>query len=189
LVNVIFLDVPQERIGVLIGRNGEIKKRIEENIGAKIYIQSDGLVKVEYDAENPETYFKLRRISDAISCGFSGEDALKLLNDDVVLRKIDLRDFAGESSSRIKILKGRIIGSNGKVWRKIEKLADVKLAVYKYNVGIIGSEENCEIAFRTVLKILEGSQFSTVFRYLENQRKALEKGIWTYRSGLTGDES
>ncbi|MBO3840323.1 MAG: KH domain-containing protein [Thermoproteota archaeon] len=189
MVNVLFLDIPQERIGVLIGKNGEVKRGLEEKVGVKIHVESDGLVKVEYSTENPEVYFKLKKVSDAISCGFSGEDALKLLDDDVVLKKIDLRDFANESSQRMKILKGRIIGRGGKVWKRIEKLADVKIAVYKYNVGIIGSEENCEIAFRTILKILEGSQFSTVFRYLENKRKALERGIWVERSELTEDES
>jgi len=189
LVNTLFLDIPQERIGVLIGRNGEVKKRLEAEMGVKIHIQPDGPVKVEYSTDNPEVYFKLKKISDAISSGFSGKDALRLLDDDVVLKKIDLRDFANESSKRMKILKGRIIGSGGKVWKKIEKLADVKIAIYKYNVGIIGSEENCEIAFQTILKILEGSQFSTVFRYLENKRKALDKGIWIDRSGLTEDES
>jgi len=189
LVNVLFLDIPQERVGVLIGRNGEIKKELEEKMGVKIHVESDGLVKVEYSAENPEVYFKLKKVSDAISCGFSGEDALKLLDDAVALKKIDLRDFASESSQRMKTLKGRIIGRDGKVWRRIEKLADVKIAIYKYNVGIIGNEENCEIAFRTILKILEGAQFSTVFRYLENKRKELEKGIWVERSELTEDES
>lgn len=189
LVNVLFLDIPQERIGVLIGRNGEVKKRLEEKMGVKIHVQPDGPIKVEYSAENPEVYFKLKRISEAISCGFSGDDALRLLDDNVILRKIDLRDFANESSQRMKILKGRIIGSRGKVWKKIEKLADVKIAVYKYNVGIIGSEENCETAYRTIIKILEGSQFSTVFRYLETKRRALEKGIWIERGELTGNES
>ncbi|MDW8034416.1 MAG: KH domain-containing protein [Nitrososphaerota archaeon] len=188
MVNVLFLDIPQERIGVLIGKNGEIKKKIEEKTGVKIHIQPDGLVKVEYGAENPEAYFKLKEIAEAISCGFSGEEALRLLDDNLVLRKIDLRDFTNESSNRMKTLKGRIIGSGGKVWKKIENLADVKIAIYKYNVGIIGSEENCEIAYRTIVKILEGSQFSTVFRYLETRRKILEKGLWMNRNGLTEDE-
>lgn len=189
MVNVLFLDIPQDRLGVLIGRNGEVKKELEEKVGVKIHVEPDGLVKVEYSVKNPEAYFKLKRVSEAISCGFSGEDALKLIDDDFVLKKIDLRDFANESSQRMKILKGRIIGKDGKVWKRIEKLADVKMAIYKYNVGIIGSEENCEIAFRTILKILQGAQFSTAFRYLENKRKALEKGIWFERGELVGDES
>lgn len=179
--NILFLDIPQERIGVLIGKNGEVKKRIEEEFSVKIHVQSEGLVKVEYNIDNPETYFKLRRIADAISSGFSGEDALRLFDDNVVLKKIDLRDFTDESSSRMKIIKGRIIGRSGKVWRKIEKLADVKLAIYKYTVGIMGEEENCEIASKTILKILKGAQFNTVFKYLENQKKTLEKGIWRSR--------
>ncbi|MEM3712760.1 MAG: KH domain-containing protein [Thermoproteota archaeon] len=188
MVNVLFLDIPQERIGVLIGKNGEVKKRLEEAAGVKIHVQTDGLIKVEYGTDNPEIYFKLKKIAEAISCGFSGEDALSLLDDGVVLRKIDLRDFANESSERLKTLKGRIIGSGGKIWKKIEKLADVKIAIYNYSVGIIGSEENCEIAYRTIIKILEGSQFNTVFRYLETRRKALEKGLWTSRSEVREDE-
>lgn len=176
--NILFLDIPQERIGVLIGRNGETKKRIEEEFNVKILIQPEGLVKVEYNSEDPEAYFKLKRIADAISSGFSGEDALRLLDDSIVLKKIDLRDFAGESSSRMKIIKGRIIGKSGKVWKKIEKLADVKISLHKYTVGIMGEEENCEIAAKAILKILEGAQFNTAFKYLEHQRKTLGKGIW-----------
>ncbi len=188
LVNVIFLNIPQERVGVLIGKNGEIKKKIEEETKAKIQVQQDGTVKVEYNAEDPESYFKLRRIADAISCGFSGEDALRLLDDNLVLKIIDLRDFAGESSSRIKIIKGRIIGKDGKVWKKIEKLSGAKLALHKYTLGIMGEDESCEIAFKTILKILKGAQFSTAFKYLERQRKSLEKGIWMSREEKLGDE-
>jgi ribosomal RNA assembly protein len=188
MVNVIFLNIPQERVGVLIGRNGEIKKKIEEETKVKIQVQQDGTVKVEYSAEDPESYFKLRRISDAISCGFSGEDALRLLDDNLVLKIIDLRDFAGESSSRIKIIKGRIIGKDGKVWKKIEKLSGAKLALHKYTLGIMGEDESCEIAFKTILKILKGAQFSTAFKYLEHQRKSLEKGIWVSREEKLGDE-
>ncbi|MGQ9479120.1 MAG: KH domain-containing protein [Thermoproteota archaeon] len=183
-----FLDIPLERIGVLIGKNGKVKKRIEEELNVKIHIQSEGVVKAEYNAEQPDTYFKLKMITEAISSGFSGEDALRLLDDRVVFKKIDLRDFAEESSSRMKTMKGRIIGRSGKVWKKIEKLADVRLALYKYTVGIIGEEENCEAAYRAILKILEGAQFSTTFRYLENRRRALEKGIWLERGEELEDE-
>lgn len=189
MTNILFLDIPQERMGVLIGKNGEIKKRMEEILNIKINIQSDGVVKVEYNTEDPETYFKLRRIADAICCGFSGEDALKLMDGKVVLKKIDLRDFADESSSRMKILKDRIIGRGGKIWKKIEKLANVRLALYRHVLGIIGEEENCEIALKTILKILGGAQFGTAFKYLEHQRKSVEKGIWLSREERMLDES
>ncbi len=188
LVNILFIDIPQERIGVLIGKNGEVKKKIEEKLNVKINVEKEGAVKVEYNAETPEAYFKLRRISDAISSGFSGKDALRLLDDNIFLKMIDLRDFADESSSRMKIIKGRIIGQGGKVWKKIEKLSGVKLALHKYTVGIIGEEEGCEIAFKTILKILEGAQFSTAFKYLEYQRKSLEKGIWVSKEEKAVDE-
>jgi ribosomal RNA assembly protein len=189
LVNVLYLNIPQERIGVLIGKNGEVKKRIEEKVKVKIQVQQDGAVKVEYNADDPEAYFKIRRIADAISSGFSGEDALRLLDENLVLRIIDLRDFSEESSSRMKIIKGRIIGKHGKVWKKVEKLSGAKLALHKYTIGIMGEEESCEIAFKTILKILEGAQFSTAFKYLERQRKSLEKGIWMSREERIGDES
>ncbi|MEM2930613.1 MAG: KH domain-containing protein [Thermoproteota archaeon] len=188
MVNFLFLDIPQERIGVLIGKNGEVKKKIEEKINVRIQVQQDGTVKVEYNSEDPEAYFRLRMIADAISSGFSGEDSLRLLNDNIVLKMIDLRDFAGESSSRMKILKGRIIGRSGKVWKKIEKLSGAKLALFKYTVGIMGEEESCEIAFKTILKILGGAQFSTAFKYLERQRKSLEKGIWMSKEEKAADE-
>jgi ribosomal RNA assembly protein len=187
LANVFFLNIPQERIGVLIGKNGETKRKIEEETKVKIQVQQDGTIRVEYNSENPESYFKVRRIADAISSGFSGEDALRLLDDKLVLKIIDLRDFAGESSSRLKILKGRIIGKDGKVWKKVEKLSGAKLALYNYTLGIIGEEESCEIAFKTILKILKGAQFSTVFKFLESQRKSLEKGIWMSREEKTDE--
>ncbi|MEM3465233.1 MAG: KH domain-containing protein [Candidatus Jordarchaeales archaeon] len=188
LANVLFLNIPQERVGVLIGKNGEVKRKIEEETGVKIQVHQDGTIRVEYNAEDPEAYFKVRRIADAIASGFSGEDALRLLDDNLVLKMIDLRDFAGESSSRIKIIKGRIIGKDGKVWKKIEKLSGAKLALHNYTLGVMGEEESCEIAFKTILKILKGAQFSTAFKYLERQRKSLEKGIWMSREEKAVDE-
>lgn len=188
MANVLFLNIPQERVGVLIGKNGEIKRKIEEETKVKIQVQQDGTIRVEYDAGDPEAYFRVRRIADAISSGFSGEDALRLLDDKLVLKIIDLRDFAGDSPSRIKTIKGRIIGKDGKVWKKIERLSGAKLALHNYTVGIIGEEESCDIAFKTILKILKGAQFSTAFKYLERQRRSLEKGIWMSREEKAGDE-
>ena len=75
------LNIPKERVGVLVGPQGSVKKRIEEALGVKLTIDSgSGAVKIELakrpeEGGDPVALFKARDVVQAIGRGFSPERA------------------------------------------------------------------------------------------------------------------
>jgi len=174
-----FLRIPKERVGVLIGPEGKIKKNIEEKLSIELQIDSEtgGVTfTLAENAEDPSLLFKAKDVVTAIGRGFSPEHAFRLIRDEeAVLDAIDLRDIFGRSESDIRRVKGRIIGMNGKTRRIIEELTDANVAVYGHTVGIIGNIEQAQAAREAIQMLIAGSQHSTVYRFLHRKRRELKK--------------
>jgi ribosomal RNA assembly protein len=172
----LYIRIPMERVGVLIGPDGSTKTRIEEEAGITLDIDSEtGEVSIdEAEAEDPSMALKVLDIAKAIGRGFSEERALRLLDPEEYFRAIDIRDYAGKNRKRIAQLKGRLIGRKGKTRRIIEELTGVDMSVYGNTVSIIGDMLRVDIAERAVEMVLEGSEHASVYRYLENKRKEIK---------------
>jgi ribosomal RNA assembly protein len=175
VIEVLYVRIPMERLGVLIGTDGKTKKRLEKLTGVKISVDSStGEVTIdETGCEDPTMSLKARDVVQAIGRGFSEERAMKLLEDDVLLRIFDIKDFAHSRNRRVQ-LKGRVIGSGGKTRRLIEELTGASISVYGHTVAIIGSPLQLDIASRAVEMILQGSEHASVYRYLERMRPQLK---------------
>jgi ribosomal RNA assembly protein len=165
-----------ERVGVLIGPDGNTKKRIEEATGISLSIDSKtGEISIdETKAEDPSLALRVLDIVKAIGRGFSEERALRLVDQEEYFRAIDIRDFAGKSRKRINQLKGRLIGSKGKTRRIIEELSGVDMSVYGNTVSLIGDMLRIDIAEKAVEMVLEGSEHASIYRFLENKRKEIK---------------
>jgi ribosomal RNA assembly protein len=174
-----FLKIPRERIGVLIGPNGEIKKYIERTLLVKLEIESEtGGVKIVLaeNVEDPSLLFKAKDVVNAIGRGFSPELAFRLIRDEeAFLDVIDLRAIFGKSGSDIRRVKGRIIGMEGKIRRIIEELTETNVCVYGYTVGLIGDIEQVQAAREAIQMLIRGSLHSTVYRFLHRKRRELKK--------------
>jgi len=174
-----FLKIPRERIGVLIGPNGEIKKYIERTLFVKLEIESEtGGVKIilTENVEDPSLLFKAKDVVNAIGRGFSPELAFRLIRDEeAFLDVIDLRAIFGKSESDIRRVKGRIIGMEGKTRRIIEELTETNVCVYGYTVGLIGDIEQVQAAREAIQMLIRGSLHSTVYRFLHRKRRELKK--------------
>jgi ribosomal RNA assembly protein len=174
-----FLRIPKERVGVLIGPEGQTKKNIEEKLSVELQIESeDGGVTVTMNekAEDPSLLFKAKDVITAIGRGFSPEHAFRLIrNEEVILDVIDLRSIFGRSESDIKRIKGRIIGMDGKTRMIIEELTDTDVAVYGHTVSIIGNIEEAQAAREAIQMLISGSMHSAVYRFLHKKRRELKK--------------
>jgi ribosomal RNA assembly protein len=175
----VFLKIPKERIGVLIGPEGVVKKGIEEKLKVELQVDSitgDVTVMLTEKAEDPSMLLKAKDVITAIGRGFSPEHAFRLIRDEnALLEVIDLREFFGRSESDIRRVKGRIIGMDGKTRRIIEELTDTHIAVYGHTVSIIGDIEQVQIAREAIQMLIQGSQHSTVYRFLHRKRRELKK--------------
>lgn len=174
-----FTKIPRERIGVLIGPEGNTKKHIEKRLSVELQIESETggvTITLAENAEDPSVLFKTKDVVTAIGRGFSPERAFRLVRDEeAVLDIIDLRTVFGKSESDIRRVKGRIIGMNGKTRKIIEELTEADVMVYGHTVGIIGKIEQVEAAREAIRMLIKGSLHSTVYRFLHRKRRELKK--------------
>ena len=175
-----YLRIPKERVGVLIGPNGETKKTIEQSTQVTLEIDSqEGEIIIDdHDIQDPLNTFKAQDIIRAIGRGFSPEHALQLLKNDMVgLFIFDIHDYVGKKATHIQRLKSRIIGTNGKTKHNLEHLTGATLCIYGHTIGIIADIEVMDFTKKAIDRLLNGSKHASVYRYLEREMKLLKMGL------------
>ena len=171
-----YLRIPKDRIAVLIGTNGKVRKRIEEKTGVTIQIDSKtGEINIDPENADPVMALKARDMVKAIGRGFSPERAEALLNEDVYLQIIDIRDYTGKNRNRVRRMRGRVIGRKGKTRRLIEEYSEAEISIYGNTIGIIGDPWALEVAREAIHMLLSGSEHGTVYRFLERKRRELKQ--------------
>ncbi len=166
-----------DRVGVIVGRNGKVKQRVEKLTNTKIEVDSEGLVTITGTAESEDAIlaWKAKDIIRAMARGFSPKNALELLDEDARLVVISLRESVGSSASQLKRVAGRIIGENGRTRRVIEQTTETKIAIYGRTVSIIGFDPGLDYAQRAIDMLIGGAPHSAVYSQLERMRRELRR--------------
>lgn len=160
--------IPLERIPMLIGKNGKVKKRIEKTLKVVLEVDSShGEISIKPATSDPSTIMKAKNVVLAIGRGFNPEIAFKLADDQYTLDIISLREYLGKSKKAIIRIKGRVIGKNGKAKEYIEEATNCKIAVYGHTVAIIGKMPDIMAAREAVLLLVRGAQHRTMYRKLK----------------------
>jgi ribosomal RNA assembly protein len=176
----VYVKIPLERVGVVIGPSGKDKRRIEEACGVDLVIDSEtGNVEIILMPETKDVSILLQveNMIKAIGRGFSPQRAFKLLEEEVYLDVIDLTDYVGRSKNALDRVRGRVIGQNGRSREVIEELTGTYLSVYGHTVSLIGELEDIALAKEAVLMLVKGSFHKTVFNFLYKEREAKKKGL------------
>lgn len=165
-----YINIPKERIAVLLGKKGKIKRKIEKETGVKIDVDSKSgeVTIIRFSEKDPFLGIKALDIIKAIARGFSPQKAFKLLLPNIYIQIISLPDYV--SGKKLETVRGRIIGREGKSREFISRLTDTDIVVYGKTVSIIGDEKGTETARKAVEKLIRGAPHSTVFRFLERQK-------------------
>ena len=165
------LKIPKERIAVLIGTKGEIKKELEENTKTNINVDSeDGDVTIT--GKDAVDLYTAKEIIKAIARGFNPEIAQLLLKQDYTFILLNLSDFCKPNDT--KRIKGRIIGKEGKSRNTLEALTECHISVYGKTVAIIGLNESAMMAKDAIEALIRGSPHSKVYSALERQRREMK---------------
>jgi ribosomal RNA assembly protein len=174
-----FVRIPKERVGVLIGPDGGVKRYIETQLKVELRVdseQGDVEISLKEETGDPSLVFRAKDVVTAIGRGFTPERAFRLIRDEnAIFDIVDLREIFGRSELDIKRVKGRIIGLNGKTRRIIEELSSSDVVVYGHTVGIIGTFEQVDAARGAVQMLIDGSQHHTVYNFLAKKRRELKK--------------
>jgi ribosomal RNA assembly protein len=168
-----YIRIPKERVGVLIGKDGETKKTIEKISQMYLEIDSEeGEISFnEQEAKDPLIPLKVEDVIRAIGRGFSPEHAFRLFGEETELFIFDIYDYVGKKESHLVRVKARVIGREGKTKRVIEGLTGGLLSVYGHTVAVIADFDSIDIAKKALDMLLSGSEHPTVYRYLEREMK------------------
>lgn len=168
------LKVPKNRVAVIIGKEGTVKRDLEESTKTKLTIDSkEGDVFVS--GEDALGLYTAREMIKAIGRGFNPEIAKLLLKQDYVFEIVDLREFVGKSKEAMLRLKGRVIGREGKSRKLIEELTECNISVFGKTIGIIGSPDSAANARQAVESLLRGSTHANVYKWLEKRRRDMKR--------------
>ncbi len=165
--------IPLERVGALVGKEGNVKEEIERRCGVALEVDSKtGEARVTYQPEaliesNP---FKALDIVSAIARGFSPQRAFSLLEEENIFSVIDLREYAGKSENAMLRIKSRLIGTEGKARRIIEELAGVQVSIYGHTVAVIGEPDASRIAKEAIDKLAKGGTHKATYEMLQKYR-------------------
>jgi len=179
-----YIRIPHDRVGVLIGPEGNVKRRIEKAFKVNLVVESEsGNVEIilNPDQSDVSVIFTVANIVKAIGRGFSPNRAMMLDNEDYDLAILELDEVVGPSHNAQERIKGRIIGKEGKSRALIEELTETNISVYGGTVAIIGNIEALPTAREAVMMLIRGRFHKTVYNYLFAYRRQLKKDrgeIW-----------
>jgi len=174
--------IPEDRIGVLIGTEGETKSRIEELADVSIEVDSEsGAVSVTRGEDaDPVRSLKGPRIVKAIARGFPPESALRLLDDVdgdeemVIYESINIKKATG-SDGETRAKKGRLIGRNGRTRELMEELTGAEVRIYGKTFGAIGTPQQVDVVTTAAEMLLDGAPHGTVYSYMEDKRNEMKR--------------
>ncbi len=168
------IKIPFARIGVLIGKEGVVKAKIEEEGKVRLDIDSENATVTVYQKSDPLKALMAMNAVQAIGRGFNPDKAMFLFDDSIQLIVISIKEFVRKDTKRIKEIRGRLIGKEGHTREIIEELTGTYISISGNTVSIIGDFISVQYAREAVNMILQGKKHKTVYAYLEKNTGELK---------------
>lgn len=166
-----------DRIGVIIGKNGKVKRKIEEATGVKLEVDSKNNI-VTIIGNDITSMITAQNIIRAINYGFSPEKAFKLIDPDYTLHIIDIfTHLRKRDENNLKRVLGRIIGERGKTKKILEETTRTYISIYRNYIAAIGLFEDIFILDEAIKKLVKGTPHKYVYEYLYNVRSMRRTGL------------
>ena len=149
-------------------------KEIEKKLNVKITIKNKD---VSIEGEGI-TEYEASRVLDAMASGFSSKVALMLKENDLIFKKISMKDITKRPD--MKTVRARVIGKHGQTKHTIETVSDSYIAIQGNDVSIISSPDTIEEAITALKNLIRGSKQSNVYHFLESMntsRKSLPEDL------------
>lgn len=141
------------------------KKKIENSLDINLTIKGN---KIRAEGEQINEFIS-SQIFEAIDAGFPVKTALLLADQEYLLEKIYIKNFTKREN--LALIRARLIGKHGQTRELLEELSNCFIKVHDNCIYIIGRAEDIKNAMNSVTKIIQGSKQSSVYAYLEKQRK------------------
>jgi ribosomal RNA assembly protein len=170
-----YVKIAEDRIGSVIGKDGEVKSKIEKILEVKLTVNSkEGFVQIENAGSDPLGEWKARDIVKAISYGISPDTAMSLKDDEQTLILINLHDIVGRSKKAVSRQKARIIGRQGKTKAHISELTGAAVSLKGKHVAIVGRMEEALVAKDAVEALARGLPHGVVYKAVEKKCSSMK---------------
>lgn len=181
-----YVKIAEDRIGAVIGKDGEVKSKIEDSLGVRLEVNSaEGVVTIENAGSDPLGEWKAKDVVSAINLGINPDIALKLKDDEHIMIVINLCDIVGRSKKAVARQKARIIGRQGKTKAHISELTGAAVSVKGRHIAIIGRTEEAMIAKDAVEALACGLPHGVVYKALERKCSSMKMRrnveMWRHR--------
>ncbi|HLC54593.1 MAG TPA: hypothetical protein VJK07_03110 [Candidatus Nanoarchaeia archaeon] len=146
-----------DRLGELKRTKDELEKRLKVSIsiqGKRVTINGGAFEE-----------FEALTILEAMNFGFSAKIALMLKDEDIVFRKLPIKNFTRRKD--LETVKARVIGTQGRTKRTIENLADCQVIVKGNEVGLICPAEEIDYVLTGMTNLIRGSKQANIYKFLE----------------------
>lgn len=161
------VSIPEERIAVLIGKNGKTKRDIEQNTATKISINRE--ISISGSAVD---CMAAENIVVAIGRGFAPNKALMLADDDYYMIIVEL----SQNYKALRRIRARLIGERGKSRRSLEHITKCFISVYGKTVSIIGYSDDVSIAKGAIERLIKGASHRSVWKFISDSYERERNG-------------
>jgi ribosomal RNA assembly protein len=152
-----------------ISRITKNKKKLEEKLGVKIINRGKEFF-IEGKAEDE---YLTEKILEALNFGFPFLVALLIKEENYEFEILNIKDYTNRKD--FKIIRGRLIGKQGKSFKTISSLTNCYFELKDNRIGIIGRAELIKNAQDAIIGIIQGSKHSNIYKKLEkNKSKPIE---------------
>lgn len=164
--------VPLDRLAVVIGKNGVVKRKLARLFHVQVVVDSEE-GEVVLSGEDSLAVYEAAMVVKAIGRGFHPDVAFLLKNEAYSFDLVDVQDFVGRSKKHMDRIRGRVIGKEGKARKMIEQVTETFIVVYGKTIGIIGPVERVAVARHALEMLLEGAPHGNVYSWLDHKKRAL----------------
>ncbi len=145
------------------------KKELEEKLNIKISLKNRNFV----ISGNEFDEFIAERVLMALDFPFLLDDALLLRSEEYLFEVLNIKDYTNRHD--LNVIKGRIIGTQGKTLRVLRGLSNCEIVLKGNKVAIIGLAENIENATRSIIALIKGLKHGVVYGNLEKMNSIRRK--------------
>jgi KH domain-containing protein len=141
------------------------KDALEKKLKVKISVSGTN---IQISGNEVDEFFA-ERVLKALDFSFLIDEALLLANEDYIFEIINIKSYTHRKD--LKVIKARIIGTEGKTLKVLMGLSNSYIAVKDNNVAVIAHCNDFENAVQAVVSIIQGSKQGNVYSYLEKAHK------------------